>query len=185
MRGQPVMRAVCLAHGAGARLAREREAGVAQARAAIALLDPRSPLALLVGVIGAVGDSAPGAAGIPYLAQAVALMFGHPDTCNASNAPFLEMLAERVRDDEPALLAVGMIGLLLAHVRRGTPDQPAVASHVARLLQRAAAARGVPVEEHAAACQRGWSGEVTALEQAVERLIGEAWLIPRGAPAAS
>lgn len=183
MADQPLMRVVCLAHRAGALLPIDRPAALQQARDALASLPPTSPASFLVGVIGAVGDSAPGAAGIPYLAQATLMMFAHPDTCNSSNAPFLEMLAERAGYAEPIFETIAMIGLLLAHVRRGTPDYQAVASHVARLLAEASAARAVPAEQLAAQCQRAWSGDPVDLEKALTPLVGESWLVGSDAPA--
>jgi tetratricopeptide (TPR) repeat protein len=184
MADQPLLRVVCLAHRAGALLPLDRDAALREARAALASLPPTSPASFLVGVLGAVGDSAPGAAGVPYLAQATLMMFAHPDTCNSSNAPFLEMLAERAGYAEPIFEPIAMIGLLLAHVRRGTPDHQAVASHVARLLQRAATARAISPEQLAAQCQRSWSGDPVELEKALTPLVGESWLVGRAPPQA-
>jgi hypothetical protein len=183
MRDQPLLHVVCLAHRAGALLPHRRDEALQQARAALAALPPSAPAAFLVGVIGAVGDSAPGAAGVPYLVQATLMMFAHPETCNSSNAPFLEMLAERAGYTAPIFETIAMIALLLAHVRRGTPDHQAVASHVARLLAHAATARATSPESLAAHCQRAWSGDPYALEKALTPLVGESWLVGGPPPA--
>lgn len=184
MRGQPLLALVCKAHAAGARMASQPEAGRKLALEAIRELGGEAPLPFLVGVIGAVGDSAPGAWGIPYLAQATLLMFAHPETCTASNAPFLEMLAQRVGYGAPEAETMCLIGLLLSNVlsdvTKGSAEHTAILSSVARLLQGAGAARGLSAEEMAAKCQAGWSRDVGALVSALEHLVGERWLV-RGA----
>lgn len=181
MRDQPLMATVCAAHGAGALLPIRRDEAIREAYAAIRGLDAGAPLAFLVGVIGAVGDSAPGAAGTPYLAQATWLMLAHPEACTSSNAPFLEMLAERIGYDRPMAETLCLIGLLLASARRGTSDHPAVMSHVVRILHRSAGVRAIPVETMGKQCQDSWSGDLADLTAALEQLIGDTWLVRRGA----
>lgn len=177
MREQPLMKVVCLAHAAGALMPIRRDEARKHALDAIRLLGGAAPLPFLVGVIGAVGDSAPGAAGIPFLAQATCLMFAHPETCTPSNAPFLEMLAERIGYGEPIAETLCLIGMVLASTRRDTPDHRPVMSHVARILHGGAAARSISVEVMAARCQASAPKEPGELVTALERLIGDEWLV--------
>jgi hypothetical protein len=177
MRAQPLMNVVCLAHAAGALMPIDRAEARRRALEAIRLLGGEAPLPFLVGLIGAVGDSAPGATGIPFLAQASWLMFSHPETCTPSNAPFLEMLAERLGYEQPAAEALGLIGLMLASTKKDTPDHRPVMSHVARILHGGAAARSISVDAMAELCQRGGAREPGELAAVLEALIGEDWLI--------
>lgn len=177
MRHQRILQVVCKAHAAGARMPVQPEVARRLALEAIRELGGEAPLPFLVGVIGAVGDSAPGEAGIPYLAQATLLMFAHPETCTASNAPFLEMLAQRVGYASAMAETVCLIGLLLSNVIKGSPEQPAVMSNVARVLHGAGAARGLSMEQMADKCQAEWTKDVGALVAVVEQLVGEHWLV--------
>jgi len=177
MREQPLMKVVCLAHAAGALMQIDRAEARRRALEAIRLLGGEAPLPFLVGVIGAVGDSAPGATGVPFLAQATWLMFSHPETCTPSNAPFLEMLAERLGYEQPAAETLGLIGMMLASTKKGTAEHRPVMSHVARILHGGAAARSISVEAMADLCQSSWSKELGDLVAMLEKLVGEDWLI--------
>ncbi len=177
MRAQPLLHVVCLAHAAGALMATDPDEARKQALAAVRLLGGEAPLSMLVGVIGAVGDSAPRQLGVPFLAQAVLLMFAHPETCNASNAPFFEMLAERAGCAEPIVELLLVLGLLLSNAVKGQPDHQTVAAYVARVLHAAAAARSISIEEMAKRCHESRPAELGELIAKVEQLVGEHWLI--------
>jgi tetratricopeptide (TPR) repeat protein len=177
MRAQPLLHVVCLAHAAGALMATDPDEARKQALAAVRLLGGEAPLSMLVCVIGAVGDSAPHQRGVPFLAQTVLLMFAHPETCNASNAPFLEMLAERMGYAQPIAETLIVLGLLLSNATKGRPDHQTVTAYVVRVLQSAAAARSIPVEEMAKRCHESRPAELGELIAKVEQLVGEHWLI--------
>lgn len=179
MGDQRGMMAVSLAHAAGARLLTYREEGLHNARVAISLLGEHATLAHVIGLIGAVGDSAPGAAGIPFLAQAVWLMQQHPETCNRSNAPFLDMLAERIGLDHPIAVLVCLLGLMLANARKGTEDHPAVMWWASRMVKRCSAARSLTIEVMLGELNAR-ARELSELAPALERMVGRDWLVPRG-----
>lgn len=177
LRAQPLLHVVCLAHAAGALTATDPGAARQQALASIHLLGGEAPLSMLVGVIGAVGDSAPGALGVPFLAQAVLLMFVHPETCNASNAPFFEMLAERAGYAQPIVETLLVLGLLIANAIKGQPDHQAMSGYVARVLHNAAGVRSISIEEMAKRCHESRPPELGDLISKVEQLVGDHWLI--------
>ncbi len=139
---QPLMALVCRAHAAGAFFAQGKEEALQAARQVVAALGRNGTPELVAGLIGAVGDSA-GAAGVPFLAQAVWLMLQHPEACNASNAPYLVRFGERVGFADPLCVSVCALGLIRAGQRLDTPEHSGVQGHAFDLVRALAAARGV------------------------------------------
>jgi hypothetical protein len=111
---------------------------------AIAGLGSRATPALVVGLLGAFGDSA-GGAGIPFLAQATLLMRLHKDAFNETNAHVLVLLAERLGLSHPLCAPLCALGLILMHGHRGMPDHTTLAAAIQDLVERCAATRSIPV----------------------------------------
>ncbi|MFT3772599.1 MAG: tetratricopeptide repeat protein [Minicystis sp.] len=174
---QPLMVLVCQAHAAGAFFALGEEVALQSARQVVAALGPSGTPALVAGLIGAAGDSA-GAAGVPFLAQAVWLMLRDPEACNPSNAPYLLRFGERVGFADPICVPVCALGLIRAEQRRGTPEHGGVKGHAVDLLHAVAAARGKSPE--AMLEDIGRAGP--ALDALGEKLLALApprlWLVP-------
>ncbi len=181
MDDQPMMKAVCLAHYAGALMPVDRQEAIRQARASIDLLGGGTTIPLVVGILGAIGDSAPGASGVPFLAQAVTLMFAHTEACNSSNAPFLSMLAERLGYEHPLAESMCMIGLAMVSERRGTPDVRAVMFHADRIFRRSAAARSLEIKPMMEQFQERWAKDgIEQLLHPLKVLAAEGWIFGDG-----
>jgi hypothetical protein len=89
------------------------------------------------------------------------------------------MLAERIGLDHPIAVLVCLLGLMLANVRKGTEDHPAVLWWARRVVKRCAAARSLTIEVMLGELNAR-AREVSELAPALERMVGRDWLVQRG-----
>jgi hypothetical protein len=165
---QPGMQLSCRAHAAGAAIAQHQEDGFALARDAIGQLGPCPTPALLVGLLGAIGESA-GGEGTPYFAHAMLVIHRHMDAFNSSNAPHWVALVERVGVHTQLGLGLGALGLVAALASRGKPDHAGIMQHVDGVLGRCAAARNLSANQLLAWFERDQSA-LNAVRPALEQL---------------
>ena len=179
---QPLLAATCLAHAAGTLMQTDRLEALRQARAASEPITFQTPTPLVVGFLGAFGESAPGATGLPFLAHAVLLMFGRAGSFSAANAQLLELLAERLGYDHPMAEIMCMIGVGLIKELEDTPDYRPAVFHLSRVVQRSAAARSISTEAMFADYEPRWAKGTIELLTPLRELAITDWIFTNAPP---
>ncbi len=173
----PLMMLACAARAAGA----ARRHGAANAfdslRWVVDQLGSAPTGAVLAGMLGAFGESA-GMEGTPLLAQAVLIMKRDVDAFNPSNAPFWQLLIERVGPGSPMATSLCVLGLFQIALQKGAPQFAVLQSRANEVLRTAAAARGSSVDAFLEVIRSDVGGLQTIETTLGAIAAGAPWFLP-------